>query len=129
VRGLAQRSAEAAREIGALISASTRNVEAGARLVAQTGDTLKGLLGQVAEINTLAAEIAASSHDQATGLAEINTAVNHMDQTTQQNAAMVEQTTAATQALSDEADRLAQLVARFRLDGPGGRRGVTAEAA
>jgi methyl-accepting chemotaxis protein len=129
VRGLAQRSAEAAREIGALISASTQNVEAGARLVAQTGDTLKGLLSQVAEINTLAAEIAASAQEQATGLAEINTAVNHMDQTTQQNAAMVEQTTAATQALSDEADRLAQLVARFRLDRPGGRVEMTAEAA
>jgi methyl-accepting chemotaxis protein len=129
VRGLAQRSAEAAKEIGALISASTQNVEAGARLVAQTGDTLKGLLSQVAEINTLAAEIAASSQEQATGLAEINTAVNHMDQTTQQNAAMVEQTTAATQALSDEADRLAQLVSRFRLDGPSTGRAVTAEAA
>ena len=129
VRGLAQRSAEAAKEIGALISASTQNVEAGARLVAETGDTLKDLLGQVAEINTLAAEIAASSHDQATGLAEINTAVNHMDQTTQQNAAMVEQTTAATQALSDEADRLAKLVARFRLDRPAGRAEMTAEAA
>ena len=69
----------------------------------------------MAQINTLAAEIAASAREHAVGLAEINTAVNHMDQTTQQNAAMVEQTTAANQALSQEADRLADLVARLRL--------------
>ncbi|MBD3837210.1 methyl-accepting chemotaxis protein [Brevundimonas sp.] len=115
VRALAQRSAGAAKEIKLLIGASSASVGEGARLVARTGGALTALIGQVAQINTLAAEIAASAREQAVGLAEINTAVNHMDQTTQQNAAMVEQTTAANQALSQEADRLADLVARFRL--------------
>ena len=116
VRALAQRSAGAAKEIKLLIGASSASVGEGARLVARTGGALTALIGQVAQINTLAAEIAASAREQAVGLAEINTAVNHMDQTTQQNAAMVEQTTAANQALSQEADRLADLVARFRLE-------------
>jgi methyl-accepting chemotaxis protein len=120
VRALAQRSAEAAREIKGLISASTASVGEGAHLVARTGGALTALIGQVAEINLLAAEIAASAKEQAVGLAEINTAVNHMDQTTQQNAAMVEQTTAANQALSQEAERLAELIARFRIDAPVG---------
>ncbi len=116
VRALAQRSAEAAKEIKALIGASSASVGEGARLVARTGGALTALIGQVAQINGLAAEIAASAREQAVGLAEINTAVNHMDQTTQQNAAMVEQTTAANQALSQEADRLADLVAGFRVE-------------
>ena len=116
VRALAQRSAEAAREIKTLIGASSASVGEGARLVARTGGALTALIGQVAQINGLAAEIAASAREQAVGLAEINTAVNHMDQTTQQNAAMVEQTTAANQALSQEADRLADLVAGFRVE-------------
>jgi methyl-accepting chemotaxis protein len=111
VRALAQRSAGAAREIKGLIAASSASVGEGARLVSQTGAALTALIGQVAEINQLAGEIAAS----AKALAEVNTAVNQMDQTTQQNAAMVQQTTAANQALSQEAERLAELVSRFRL--------------
>jgi methyl-accepting chemotaxis protein len=126
VRALAQRSAEAAKEIKGLIGASSASVGEGAKLVARTGGALTALIGQVAQINSLAAEIAASAQEQAVGLAEINTAVNHMDQTTQQNAAMVEQTTAANQALSQEADRLADLVARFRIDAPRDRRNVWA---
>ncbi|WP_269220460.1 methyl-accepting chemotaxis protein [Brevundimonas vesicularis] len=116
VRALAQRSAEAAREIKALIAASSASVGDGARLVAQTGGALTALIGQVAEINLLAGEIAASAREQAVGLAEVNVAVNQMDQTTQQNAAMVEQTTAANQALSHEAETLAELVSRFRIE-------------
>ncbi|WP_395944171.1 methyl-accepting chemotaxis protein [Brevundimonas sp.] len=116
VRALAQRSAEAAKEIKGLISASSASVGEGARLVSQTGGALTALISQVADINLLAAEIAASAKEQAVGLAEVNTAVNQMDQTTQQNAAMVEQTTAANQALSHEAEKLAELVSRFRLD-------------
>nr|WP_314122974.1 methyl-accepting chemotaxis protein [uncultured Brevundimonas sp.] len=116
VRALAQRSAEAAKEIKGLIAASSASVGDGARLVAQTGGALTALIGQVAEINLLAAEIAASAREQAMGLAEVNVAVNQMDQTTQQNAAMVEQTTAANQALSHEAETLAELVARFRIE-------------
>ena len=120
VRALAQRSAEAAREIKGLIAASSASVGEGARLVSQTGGALTALISQVAEINQLAGEIAASAREQAVGLAEINTAVNQMDQTTQQNAAMVEQTTAANQALSQEAEKLADLVSRFRIGEPGG---------
>ncbi|MFA4938680.1 methyl-accepting chemotaxis protein [Brevundimonas sp.] len=116
VRALAQRSADAAREIKGLIAASSASVGDGARLVAQTGGALTALIGQVAEINLLAAEIAASAREQAVGLAEVNVAVNQMDQTTQQNAAMVEQTTAANQALSHEAETLAELVSRFRIE-------------
>ena len=115
VRALAQRSADAAREIKGLIAASSASVGEGARLVSQTGGALTALISQVAEINQLASEIAASAKEQAVGLAEINVAVNQMDQTTQQNAAMVEQTTAANQALSQEAEKLAELVSRFRI--------------
>jgi methyl-accepting chemotaxis protein len=116
VRALAQRSADAAREIKGLIAASSASVGEGARLVSQTGGALTALISQVADINLLAAEIAASAREQAVGLAEVNVAVNQMDQTTQQNAAMVEQTTAANQALSHEAEQLAELVSRFRID-------------
>ena len=123
VRALAQRSADAAREIKALIAASSASVGDGARLVAQTGGALTALIGQVAEINLLAAEIAASAREQAVGLAEVNVAVNQMDQTTQQNAAMVEQTTAANQALSHEAETLARLVSRFRIEAGGQTKG------
>ncbi len=119
VRALAQRSADAAREIKELIAASSASVGEGARLVSRTGGALTALIGQVARINELAGEIAASANEQAVGLVEVNTAVNQMDQTTQQNAAMVEQTTAANQALSHEAEQLAALIQRFRIAGGG----------
>ncbi|WP_439471744.1 methyl-accepting chemotaxis protein [Brevundimonas sp.] len=127
VRALAQRSADAAKEIKALIAASSASVGEGARLVSQTGGALTALIGQVAKINELAGEIAASANEQAVGLVEVNTAVNQMDQTTQQNAAMVEQTTAANQALSHEAEQLAHLIQRFRIAGGGSQ--VMARAA
>ena len=116
VRALAQRSAEAAREIKELISTSTRQVEAGVDLVGQTGEALERIVTQVGEITGLVGEIAASAREQSTGLAEVNTAVNQMDQVTQQNAAMVEQSTAASHGLAQEAEALSRLVARFRLD-------------
>ncbi|QDH75033.1 methyl-accepting chemotaxis protein [Brevundimonas sp. M20] len=119
VRALAQRSADAAKEIKELIAASSASVGEGARLVSRTGGALTALIGQVAKINQLAGEIAASANEQAVGLVEVNTAVNQMDQTTQQNAAMVEQTTAANQALSQEAEQLAALMQRFRITGGG----------
>ena len=117
VRALAQRSAEAAKEIKALISASTQHVGQGARLVGETGGALKRIVERVAEINGLVAEIAASSKEQANGLHEVNNAVNHMDQVTQQNAAMVEQSTAATHSLKSETAELGRLVGRFQLTG------------
>ncbi len=115
VRALAQRSADAAKEIKGLISASTQQVGKGVKLVGETGETLREILVQVAEINELVGEIAASSKEQAVGLAEVNQAVNQMDQVTQQNAAMVEQSTAASHALSNEAAQLERLIARFQV--------------
>jgi methyl-accepting chemotaxis protein len=115
VRALAQRSAEAAREIKELISTSTRQVGEGVDLVGETGQALERIVGQVGQISGLVSEIAASAREQSTGLAEVNSAVNQMDQVTQQNAAMVEQSTAASHGLAHEARELAQLVAKFRL--------------
>ena len=115
VRALAQRSADAAKEIKVLISSSTKQVNSGVALVGQTGEALKRIVSRVAEIDGLVSEIAASTQEQATGLREVNTAVNMMDQVTQQNAAMVEQSTAASQSLSNEAGQLVELIARFKL--------------
>ncbi|HJV40114.1 methyl-accepting chemotaxis protein [Caulobacter sp.] len=115
VRALAQRSAEAAKEIKTLISTSTQQVEAGVDLVGQTGEALNRIVEQVASIDALVTEIAASATEQATGLNEVNTAVNQMDQVVQQNAAMVEEATAATHSLKGEAKALMDLVGRFRV--------------
>jgi methyl-accepting chemotaxis protein len=115
VRALAQRSADAAKEIKALISTSSTQVATGVRLVSETGEALVQIAAQVSEINEQIVEIAASAREQSTGLAEVNTAVNQMDQVTQQNAAMVEESTAASHSLSQEAEQLRQLVAVFQL--------------
>ena len=113
VRALAQRSADSAKEIKTLISASSSQVKDGVVLVRQSGEALAGIAGRIEEITTLMSEIRASTQEQAVGLAEVNTAVNQMDQVTQQNAAMVEQSTAASLSLSREAAELADLVGRF----------------
>jgi methyl-accepting chemotaxis protein len=113
VRALAQRSAEAAKEIKTLIANSTSQVARGVQLVGDTGQALSGIVGKVAEIDTLISEIAQSSQEQATGLNQVNSAVNQMDQVTQQNAAMVEQATAAAANLKTESGALAELVSRF----------------
>jgi methyl-accepting chemotaxis protein len=115
VRALAQRSAGAAKEIKTLIGASTEHVKRGVVLVGQTGDTLTRIVERVAGVNALVSEIAASAREQSTALAEVNEAINQMDQVTQQNAAMVEETTAASHALAQQADGLTGLIARFRL--------------
>ena len=115
VRALAQRSAEAAKEIKTLISASGQQVKQGVELVAQTGQSLERIVVQVAEINGIVSDIAASTKEQAIGLDQVNTAVNQMDQVTQQNAAMVEETTAASHSLARETDELSRLLARFDL--------------
>jgi methyl-accepting chemotaxis protein len=113
VRALAQRSAEAAKEIKGLISASTAQVDQGVALVAQTGEALQRIVAQVVEISGAIGEIASSAQEQATGLQQVNTAVGDMDQVTQKNAAMVEETTAATHALAAETEQLAALVSRY----------------
>ncbi len=116
VRALAQRSAEAAKEIKALISASTSR-SAGRRAGRPDRRGAGRIVGQVAEINGVVDDIAASAQEQATGLHEVNTAVNQMDQVTQQNAAMVEQSTAASHSLAQEADELGRLTGRFQIAG------------
>jgi methyl-accepting chemotaxis protein len=115
VRALAQRSAQAAKEIKALISASTEQVAQGVDLVGQTGRALARIAEQVAQINGVVAEIAASAQEQATGLHQVNAAVNQMDQVTQQNAAMVAQASAAAHSLREGTDALSDLVAQFRV--------------
>jgi methyl-accepting chemotaxis protein len=118
VRGLAQRSAEAAKEIKSLINASTTQVEQGVELVGQTGQSLDQIAAQVAEINSVINTIATSAQEQAAGLKQVNAAIDQMDKTTQQNAAMVEESTAASHALASEADTLASLISRFELGAP-----------
>ncbi|RKE77432.1 methyl-accepting chemotaxis protein [Rhizobium sp. AG855] len=113
VRELAQRSAQAAREIKALISASNDQVGQGVTLVAETGESLDRIAEQVQAIDSLMQQISRATGEQASGLREINTAVNHMDQATQQNAAMVEETTAASAVLNGEANTLSQMISRF----------------
>ena len=115
VRALAQRSADAAKEIKTLIGASARQVEAGVGLVGQTGEALRGIVAKVVEIDALIVQISASAQEQATGLHQVNTAVNQMDQVTQQNAAMVEQTTAATHALKGQTAELVALISAFQV--------------
>jgi methyl-accepting chemotaxis protein len=115
VRELAQRSASAAKDIKALISKSGEEVSGGVRLVQKTGEALSEIESRVLRINDHIHSIAVASKEQATGLAEVNTAVNDMDQVTQKNAAMVEETSAATQKLSSEADELFALVSGFRI--------------
>ena len=128
VRALAQRSADAAKEIKALISASAVQVAAGVQLVGETGTALARIGAQVVEINGIVVEIAASAQEQAVGLQQVNTAVNQMDQMTQQNAAMVEQSTAATQSLAHEATELSGMIARFQVGERGGPNGTSARA-
>ena len=117
VRELAQRSANAAKEIKALISASSQQVENGVNLVGETGKALQLIVAEVEEINIHVSAIVTAAREQATGLQEINTAVNTMDQGTQQNAAMVEEQTAASHALAREAEALNGLLGQFNLGG------------
>lgn len=113
VRALAQRSADAAKEIKALISASGTQVEAGVRLVGETGNALTRIVEQVNKLSDLVGNIASSAQEQASGLSQVNAAVNQMDQVTQQNAAMVEEATAASHSLATEAEELSKLVGQF----------------
>jgi methyl-accepting chemotaxis protein len=115
VRALAQRSANAAKEIKSLIAESGQQVETGVKLVGETGRALGRIAEQVKQLNGLVSDIATSAQEQATGLHQINAAVNQMDQATQQNAAMVEQSTAASHSLTREAEALGSLVRQFQI--------------
>jgi methyl-accepting chemotaxis protein len=116
VRELAQRAANAAKDIKALITKSGAEVQTGVKLVQETGSALAEIEARVHSINSHIHTIADSAREQAIGLNEINQAVNQIDNVTQQNAAMVEETSAATMKLASEADRLVRLIARFQLD-------------
>jgi len=115
VRALAQRSAEAAKEIKGLISTSGQQVSQGVALVGETGKSLTRIVEQVAAIDGLVSEISSSAQEQASSLSQVNTAVNQMDQMVQQNAAMVEESTAASHSLKSEAGELDTLVSRFKV--------------
>nr|MDH4412625.1 methyl-accepting chemotaxis protein [Rhizobium sp.] len=117
VRELAQRSASAAREIRSLIGKSGNQVKNGVDLVVATGKALEEIVAQVQAVSVNVNAIVEASGDQATGLKEINTAVAVMDQGTQQNAAMVEESTAASRSLAKEAEALFQLIAKFEISG------------
>jgi len=116
VRALAQRSAEAARDVKERITASSQQVEAGVSLVGETGAALNRIIGAVAEVDGLVADITTAAEQQAAGLQQVNTAVAEMDGVTQQNAAMVEEATAASRSLAAEADQLARHIGRFKLN-------------
>jgi methyl-accepting chemotaxis protein len=115
VRELAQRSANAAKEIKALIVTSGEQVRTGVTLVGETGRSLETMVGEVQQINSHVSAIVEAAREQSVGIQEINTAVNAIDQSTQQNAAMVEETTAASHSLAGEADALNTLIAQFNL--------------
>jgi methyl-accepting chemotaxis protein len=114
VRGLAHRSAEAAKEIKQLIGNSTERVEAGTRLVAGAGDTMGEILQHVRRVDQLISEISRATTEQSDGVGQVNAAVTLLDQSTQQNAALVEQSAAAAESLRMQADRLSEAVEVFK---------------
>ena len=117
VRALAQRSADAAKEIKGLISASAKEVETGVKLVGETGDSLSRIVDKVAQINSVVANIAAGTEEQSTALQQVNSAINQMDQATQQNAAMAEQASAASRSMTSEIRNLSDAVGSFKVGG------------
>ncbi len=117
VRSLAQRSAAAAKEIKALIGASVERVDSGSRLVADAGSTMGEIVASVQRVSDIIAEISAAATEQSAGLGQVNSAVTSLDQVTQQNAALVEQSTAAAESLKEQAVRLGEVVNRFALAG------------
>jgi methyl-accepting chemotaxis protein len=115
VRSLAQRSAEAAREIKSLIGASVEKVETGSKLVADAGSTMQEIVASVQRVTDIIGEISAAATEQSQGIGQVNVAVTQLDQMTQQNAALVEESAAAAESLKDQAGKLAGVVSTFRL--------------
>ncbi|MFM2449445.1 MAG: chemotaxis protein [Pseudomonadota bacterium] len=115
VRSLAGRSAEAAKEIKSLIGASVEKVEGGSRQVAQAGETMKEIVGSVQRVSDIIGQISTAAMEQSEDIVQINGSVTQLDQMTQQNAALVEQSAAAAQSMKDQASRLAQVVDTFKL--------------
>ena len=121
VRNLAQRSAAAAKEIKALIGDSVEKVEAGAKLVDQAGATMDEVVASVRRVTDIISEIAAASHEQTSGIEQINQAISQMDNVTQQNAALVEEAAAAAGSMQEQAGNLSQVVSVFKMEGNGPR--------
>ncbi len=117
VRALAQRSANASKDIKSLIQTSNSQVKTGATLVNQAGSSLTEIVSAIKKVSDIVAEIAAASREQATGLEQINSAVGQMDEMTQRNGALVEETSASAQSLSNQAEELATLVQRYKVSG------------
>jgi methyl-accepting chemotaxis protein len=115
VRALAQRSAQAAREIKTLIGSSAETVSAGTELVEQAGRTMVDIVARVKEVSDLVNHIGNASHEQSLGIGQINDAVTQLDNVTQQNAALVEQSAAAADSLDQQARKLVEAVSRFKL--------------
>jgi methyl-accepting chemotaxis protein len=115
VRNLAQRSAEAAKEIKGLINASVERVDAGTELVEQAGQSVSNIVSQVQRVNDLIGAITAASAEQSSGISQVGHAVAQLDQVTQQNAALVEESAAAADSLKHQATVLADVVNVFRL--------------
>ena len=115
VRSLAQRSANAAKEIKTLINASSEKVESGSKLVKDAGSSMLEILNSVQRVSDIIGEITAASAEQSQGIGSVNQSVNELDQMTQQNAELVEQSAAAAESLKDQATRLAQAVSAFKL--------------
>ena len=114
VRSLAQRSATAAREIKVLITESVTRVNEGSTLVHDAGTTMVDIVTAVQRVNDLIVEISSATQEQSSGIGQVNQAVSHLDEMTQQNAALVEESTAAARSLSDQAKRLTEMVSQFR---------------
>ncbi|XHS80530.1 methyl-accepting chemotaxis protein [Burkholderiaceae bacterium UC74_6] len=115
VRSLAQRSAEAAKEIKSLIGASVERVESGAGLVHQTGEVMNEIVTSVRRVTDMIGEIASAATEQRDGISQVNLAVNNLDQMTQSNAALVEESAAAAQSLREQAARLSEVVSIFKV--------------
>ena len=129
VRSLAQRSAQAAKEIKGLISASVEKVEGGSRLVSAAGETMKEIVGSVQRVSAVIGEITAAAAEQSDGIGQVSASVAHLDQMTQQNSALVEQSAAAADSLKEQAIALARVVGTFRLDAQSVGSPLPAEAA
>ena len=119
VRSLAQRSAEAAKEIKSLIGTSVDKVETGSKLVQDAGSTMDEIVASVQRVTDIIGEISAAALEQSEGIGQVNEAVTRLDQMTQQNAALVEESAAAAESLKDQAHRMTTVVATYRLDGFG----------
>ena len=128
VRNLAQRSAAAAKEIKSLIDDSSRTVELGSELVGQAGDTMSELVGSVRRVTDIVSEITAASVEQHAGIEQVNQAITEMDDVTQQNAALVEQSAAAAAAMQSQSQTLAQVVSVFKLRNMPARTGAAMAA-